>query len=63
MNLHDCSTFSGLLSNKIIFAVTLALSLPTKHDVEISIVNQNKNASVVDELFHDSLSKGIVNVI
>ena len=57
--LHDCSTFSGLLSNKTIFAVTLALSLPSqKHDVEISIVNQNKNASVVDELFHDTLSKG-----
>ena len=37
----------------------MALSLPSqKHDVEISIVNQNKNASVVDELFHDTLSKG-----
>ena len=37
----------------------MALSLPSqKHDVEISIINQNKNASVVDELFHDTLSKG-----
>jgi hypothetical protein len=53
-----------VLSNKIIFAVTLALSLPSqKHDVEISIVNQDKNASVVDELFHDTLYKGIVNGI
>ena len=32
--------------------------MPPKHDVEISIVNQNKNASVVDELFQDTLSNG-----
>ena len=43
---------------QIIFTVTLALTLPPKHDVEISIVNQNKNASVVDELFQDTLSNG-----
>ena len=36
----------------------MALSLPTKHDVEITIVNQHKNASVVDELFQDTLTKG-----
>ena len=36
----------------------MVLSLPSKHDVEISIVNQNKNDSAVDELFQDTLSKG-----